>query len=177
MRLRVAISSAYWPFLWPVAERATLTLETGEIGLPVHSGSETGEWQFEDAEGAEPWGARNLRSALYDKRVVTDQTTGEIALILNDDHGMNEDPVHGLRSGSQERVTWRIHPDDPLCASGQTHWTQELSRGDWSIRTETYAKIWADAETYYLSGRLEAYEGGQLVYARDVQTTVDRDFT
>ena len=177
MRLRVAVSSAYWPFLWPVAERATLTLLEGGLDLPVHSGASGTEWQFDDAEGAEPWGAQSLRPALYDKRAITDWTTGEIAVVTHDDHGKNKDPVHGLISGSTQRETWRIHPDDPLCASGETHWTQELERGDWSIRTETYAKMWADGDSYYLSGRLEAYEGDALIYERDVVTTVARDFT
>ena len=85
--------------------------------------------------------------------------------------------MHGLRSGTVTREVWRIHPDDPLCASGDIHWTQELARGDWSIRTETTAKMWSDAETYYLAGRLEAFEGDVLVYERDVETTVPRDFT
>ena len=177
MRLRVAISSTYWPFLWPVAERATLTLLQGTLELPLHQGSTGDEWQFEEAEGAEPWGARPLRPPLYDKQIVTDLTSGEISLILNDDHGLNQDPVHGLRSGSTTREVWRIHPDDPLCASADTHWTQELSRGDWSIRTETTARMWSDADTYYLTGRLEAYDGDALIYQRDVETTVARDFT
>ena len=177
MRLRVAISSAYWPFLWPVAERATLTLLEGALELPVHTGSEKNEWQFDEAEGASPWEARFLRPALYEKTQVTDKTTGEIRLILHDDLGLNEDPMHGLRSGTVTREVWRIHPDDPLCASGDIHWTQELARGDWSIRTETTAKMWSDAETYYLAGRLEAFEGDVLVYERDVETTVPRDFT
>jgi predicted acyl esterase len=34
-RLRVAVSSSYWPMLWPVPEAATLTLTGGTLALPV----------------------------------------------------------------------------------------------------------------------------------------------
>jgi len=177
VRLRVAISSAYWPFLWPTAERATLTLANGTLEVPQHTASTSTEWQFDEAEGAEPWAPDVLRPPLYEKRTVTDQTSGEISLVVIDDHGLNRDPQHGLCSGSIQRETWRIHPDDPLSASGETHWSQNLSRGDWVVRTETYARFWSTADTYYLSGRLEAYEGDALIYQRDVTTTVARDFS
>ena len=34
-RLRVAISSSYWPTLWPSPERTTLNIESGSIELPI----------------------------------------------------------------------------------------------------------------------------------------------
>jgi len=175
MRLRVAISSAYWPFLWPSPERATLSLTQGVLDLPEHTGAvDADEWQFEEAEGAEPWAHRVLRPALYDKRIATDLNTGEMSLTLHDDHGLNEDAQHGLQSGGVAREIWRIHPDDPLCASGEIHWSQELSRGDWSVRTETFAKMWADADTFYLSARIEAYEGEDLIFEKDFDERIAR---
>src|SRR5262249_23920967 len=36
-RLRVAVSSAYWPITWPAPERVVLTLHSGSIVLPVRA--------------------------------------------------------------------------------------------------------------------------------------------
>jgi uncharacterized protein len=175
MRLRVAVSSAYWPFVWPAPERATLNLLEGSIELPMHDGSSGDEWQFEDAEGAEPWKHRVLREPSYKKDIINDLVTAEISQIHDIDEGLNEDLDHGLISGARARETWRIHPDDPLCASAESHHTQELARGDWSVRTETFARMWSDAQSYHLSARIEAYEGDNLVFERDFKESVSRD--
>ena len=34
-RLRVAVSTSYWPMLWPMADAVTLTLTGGALDLPV----------------------------------------------------------------------------------------------------------------------------------------------
>lgn len=177
MRLRVAISTAYWPFLWPAPERATVTITKGRLDLPVHEGSAGNEWHFEDAEGAEPWANRCLRPGLYEKTETTDYTTGETTLSILNDEGLFEDSSHGLQSGSSSREVFRIHPDDPLSASVESSWTQELARGDWAVRTETHARMWSDADNYYLSARVEAYEGDALVFEKDFDERVPRDFT
>jgi putative CocE/NonD family hydrolase len=36
-RMRVAISTSYWPFIWPSPERATVSLQAGALDLPVRS--------------------------------------------------------------------------------------------------------------------------------------------
>ncbi len=177
MRLRLAVSSAYWPFLWPVAERATLTLLEGTLELPVHAGADGDEWQFEASEGAEPWAHKMIRAAAYDKSTTTDFTTGEVVWKLRDDGGLNEDMDHGLRSGFTTDVTYRIHPDDPLCASAKSVWVQELGRGDWSIRTETRSDMWSDAQNFYLTGSIKAFEGGKKVFEREFGETVARNYS
>ncbi len=176
MKLRVAISSAYWPFLWPTANKATLTILEGSIELPEYHGIDQPEWEFEEAEGAELWKHRNHRPALYEKKQTVDQTTGEVTLRVVNDEGMNEDLSHGLVFGSITRETFRIHPDDPLCASTETGWTQEIRRGNWHIQTETAAKMWSDADNFYLSARLEAYEGETLVFEHGFNERVERHF-
>ncbi|MCB1366700.1 MAG: CocE/NonD family hydrolase, partial [Rhodobacteraceae bacterium] len=175
MRLRLAVSSAYWPFLWPSPERSTLTLLEGQVDLPLCADVAGDEWQFDEAEGAEPWAHRNLRPALYERTRTHDLGTGEITLQTINDEGLNEDAEHGLISGALIRETLAIHPDDPLSATAEVKWTQELRRGHWDIRTETAARMWSDADNFYLSARIEAFEGGEKVYATDFEEQVPRD--
>ena len=85
------------------------------------------------------------------------------------------DLAHGLANGSIARESWSIHPDDPLSASGQTHWTQTLSRNGWSVRTETSAEMRCDAQNFIVSARIEAYEGETLVFERDFEEKIPRD--
>lgn len=174
-RLRVAVSSVYWPFLWPAPERATLTLHDGALTLPVHEGSSQDEWRFEPPESSSPWNAETIREPSYAKSLTEDWVTGEICMSVDDDHGARRDGEHGLASGSWTREDWRIHPDDPLCASGQIKWRQELSRGDWAVRTETSSAMWSDATHFHFTARLEAYEGDEMIFSRDFTDSVKRD--
>lgn len=173
-RLRLAVSNAYWPLIWPMGETGSLILNAGSLALPIRPLAGGDEWQFEPAETAPAQEIISHRPANHSRRIETDLTTGEISLLIEDDFGSAENADHGLIAGSVAREHWRIHPDDPLCASGTTHWTETSARGDWSIRTETYATMRSDKTHFYLTARLEAYEGDDLVYSRDVEDKIPR---
>jgi hypothetical protein len=109
------------------------------------------------------------------RRSETDQQTGIVTHVIEDDFGRQQNGDHGLVSGSVLRERWSVHPADPLSAHGWAHWTQELQRGDIELRTEAMSEMWSDAATFYLRGRIEAWEGDHLIYARDVEESVPRD--
>ena len=174
-KLRVSISNAYWPLIWPAPDGAQLTLTGGYLDLPIRATATEDECGFEPPAAAEPWRTRTLRDGSNKRVTETDHTTGVMTLRIEDDFGEVEDLDHGLTTGEVARETWSIHPDDPLSARGKTHWTQTLSRGDWSVRTEAVARMWSDATHFHLSARIEAYAGEDLVYARDVTDSVVRN--
>lgn len=173
--LRVAISSAYWPLIWPSPETTELTLASGRLDLPVRNTATKDEWSFAPPESDVPWQPGELRPESHIRRQETDLTSGEIHLIIEDDFGKAEDSEHGLIGGSIARERWSIHPDDPLSARGTCHWSDEMGRGDWQLRTETSCEMWADKTHFHLHARLEAYENDILVYERDANDCIPRD--
>lgn len=172
-RLRVSISSTYWPLVWPSPEEVTLTLHSGAIELPVRASGEGDEWTFEEPEGASPWQIETLRDESHERRV--ERSEGKVTLRIVDDFGEIRDLDHGLEIGEVAREAWSIDPSAPLSAHGETHWTQTLKRDSWSVRTEAYTSMHCDAESFHLTGRIEAYEGERLVFERDFSETVARD--
>lgn len=172
--LRVAVSSCYWPLVWPSPEPVTLTIHGGVLALPVRDAAGEAEWSFEAPEAAAPWRTATLRTTSNSRTVERDPSTGSVTLAIVDDFGEVRDLEHGLASGSIARERWTIRPDDPLSARGETHWTQTLSRGEWAVRTETFTTMTSTAETFRLTGRIEAFEGEALVFARDFEETVPR---
>ena len=175
-RLRVAISSSYWPLVWPSPETVTLTLHEGSIELPVRPSGDADEWRFAEPEGATPWQVETLRKSSNSRIVETDPATGLVTLRIVDDFGELRDRDLGLSNGGAARETWVIDPDDPLSARGDTHWTKTLSRGEWTVRTETFTSMRSDAKSFFLGGRIEAYEGAELVFERDFEEEIPRDF-
>jgi hypothetical protein len=115
-----------------------------------------------------------LRKANSERRIERNEKTGAVTLFIVDNFGEQRDLDHGLANGSINREAWTIHPDDPLSARGETHWTQTLSRNDWSVRTETFATMRSDAENFVLTARIEAWEGEKLVLERDFEDIIPR---
>lgn len=173
-RLRVSVSTSYWPLLWPMPHAATLTVTQGTLNLPISQHGENAERVFPDPDAAPAWQTQTLRPANNERRRETDLKTGITRLEIIDDFGCVQDADHGLIIEGVAREWWDIHPDDPLSARGKTHWTERRARGDWDTRTETYATMWADQTHFHISARLEAYENDRLIFEKDIADSVPR---
>jgi putative CocE/NonD family hydrolase len=172
-RLRLAISNAYWPFLWPSPEAGCLTIAAGRLDLPTHLAS--GGWTPPPAAHAKPWKHRVIRPGKTRRYVERDMIAGTRALIVEDDLGDTENLTHGLVTGETMSERWEIGAD-PLSAKAIHTWEQRLSRGDWAVRTEAWAEMTGTATHLRMKARLVAYEGDREVFRRDWDDEVERRF-
>ena len=174
-KLRLAISNAYWPFIWPTPGKAPLTLEGGQVRLPVRPAADGDEWQFEQPEAARPWNIAMKRPARSSRRQETDMATGETTIIIENDFGITEDLDHGLWQEAVSVERWTIHPDDPLCASARIDWTKKMGRGDWQIEAKSCCEMRAVASDFQLKASLSASENGDSVFDRQYDDSIARD--
>jgi putative CocE/NonD family hydrolase len=174
-RLRLAVSTAYWPAIWPSPEPVEVTLLSGALSLPVRAGdAENDEWRFEAPEAAPAWQTEEIRPASSQRRIERDLETGLVTVIVANDFGEVRDLDHGLVTGSRVSERWTIRPDDPLSATAEIWWEQTLSRGGWSVRTEARSSMHCDAANFHISGRLDACEGQSQVVSRDFSVVIPR---
>jgi predicted acyl esterase len=129
-RLRVAISTAWWPMIWPAPEAATLTVAEVSLVLPVRPSSTGDETSFPEPGGAAPWATETMREASSQRRIERDHGIGLATLTIVDDFGELRDADHGLCNVSIVCETCTVHPDDPLTARGAARGTQALSRNE-----------------------------------------------
>ncbi|MCX7559059.1 CocE/NonD family hydrolase [Sulfitobacter sp. F26204] len=174
-RLRVSISNAYWPLIWPSPQPGTLLLSQGEITLPQRPSGQKDEYRFEPPTAADPWETIEIRPENHVRRQETDLVTGIVTLIIEDDFGKVRDADHGLINGSIARERWSIHPDDPCSARGECHWTDEIERDGIRLRTEARCAMTCDATHFHLKARIVAFENDKPVYERDVIDSIERD--
>ncbi len=175
-RIRLAISTAYWPMIWPSPQAATLSVHGGQstLSLPVRAPRDEALREFPAAEAAPAQHTEELRAPHNERTIEQDLASGESILRIFDDFGETRDLDTGMCMGTVARETYHIEPDDPLSASVVTHWTETLAREGWSTRTETVAAMHANAESFYLSGRIEAYEGDELIFEHDFDEVIAR---
>lgn len=177
-RMRLAISTAYWPMIWSSPETATVSIVAGEssLSLPMREPREESFRSFPPSEASPAQNADKVRAGEQTRSVTKDPDTGETTLLILDDFGDTRDLDTGLTVGEISRETYRIHPDDPLCASVQIHWTTILQRDGWNVRTETYSSMHSDLTSLYVKGRVEAYEDEELVFDKDFDEQIPRQF-
>ncbi len=173
-RLRVAVSTAYWPFIWPDAEAAGVTITGGLIALPIRPTAMSDETAFASPEGAPKWDAEQVRAPGM-TRNIQESHDGTRTIRIDVDDGAHQDRAHGLTTGSTCREDWQIRPDDPLSASGNIRWVTTLERGEWSVTTECRAWLTATATHWHPRARISAWEGDKLVFEKTFATDKPRD--
>ncbi len=106
--------------------------------------------------------------------MIHDQAQGTTALEIRDDYGAQAFSDNGMTNSGIKRERYAICRDDPLSATAEMHWTQELSRGDWGVRTETVSHLSADKDCFHLSARVSAFEADDQVFEKSWKTSIKR---
>jgi len=178
-RVRLAVSTAYWPVVWPSAQAVVLTLFTGASGLelPVRP-PDPGDDRlrpFEAPEGAPPAAYVELRPRRVERTVARDEVAGEIvyAVVSEGGQGRMEEIDLELEQSSVRR--YRIQEHDPLTARAEVVQRMGLRRGPWAVAVESRVWLSATEEAFALRARLEAFEGDTLVRSRSWDCRVVRD--
>jgi uncharacterized protein len=156
-KLRLAISTAYWPMIWPSPQTATVRIFAGTLDLPQRSPNvaDAGLSPFPEPETAPP-----------EKPTIIRRDGVRIERIDRID----------LELGTQDKTEYRVEDNDPLSAVAELHHTQTLSRNEWQIRIETQLRMSCTGDALLLQGSLRAFEGANEVCRRDWDRSVPRDF-
>jgi predicted acyl esterase len=182
-RLRLALSSSYWPWVWPSPELVTLTISAGGdacwLELPTLRPGAPGLLEvphFPEPEAApapafEPLGlavgARTLRRQLGTGTVEVENEPGYVGGFRLSGDGLT------YLAGGRDR--YRIREHDPLSAWVEAERTITISRGSWRTRIETRSVMTATASVFQLSDLLEAFEDERRVFVKAWSLEVPRD--
>ena len=171
-RIRLALSPAYWPWLWPVPEPVTLGVHTGfsRLVLPVRPPrEEDGELPpFGEPEQAPPLETETIDPDPGGRTLTRDFVTGHTELVFDwDQGGRYRLAESGLVTGYWAITTYAITPGDPLSAEVRCVCSTELGREGWVTRAEIRSTMRCDAERFLVRTELEAWEDGERVRQRD----------
>jgi uncharacterized protein len=179
-RLRLALSTSYWPWLWPSPERATLTVITGgasSLSLPVREPRPEDERlrELEPPETASALAFEWLRRRAPRQEVLRDDASGAVEFQMSRDFFAAKRLPSGLEYHDDDPVTLGIVDGDPLSAKVECGRTIELARGDWRTRIEVSSVMTADAEDFHVSSVVDVYEGDTRVHSRAFTNQIPRD--
>ncbi|AXH98114.1 CocE/NonD family hydrolase [Ornithinimicrobium avium] len=166
--LRLALSSTYWPWIWPHPQEATLRVDLGAsaLSLPTLTGH-VEQVSFEDPEQSRPLPVGPLPEKHGDvdpavvapaERLLThDVASGEWTLEVDPGYGGSRRYPDGLEFREHSRETYRIREGDPLSATATSAWAITLTKDGWRAHVDTRQEITADADDFVVRASVTAH--------------------
>lgn len=179
-RLRVAVSSTYWPWAWPSPEPVELTVFTGgasRLELPVRppQSVDAALAAFEPPEGAPPLEQEVLRKGPTGLTSRRDFDSGALEIgyvTVNEGWRLSST---GVEYDGFNPDTFEIVEGEPLSARVRCERRIAIGRGGWRVRVETRSTMSADAERFFVTNQLDAYESDVRIFTKTWKLEVPRD--
>ncbi|MFJ9898630.1 CocE/NonD family hydrolase [Streptomyces sp. NPDC091280] len=181
-RIRLAVSSAYWPWVWPQPGSAagfTLDPEGSALELPVRERELTDDIRFEEPEEAAPLGVHHpvtLDEPRPERLVVRDVAKGEWRLEVDPRYGGTRRYPDGLEFTEDGRETYTIDEADPLSARTRSDWSIRLHRPEqaWDTTVRTRSEIACDETDFITSNEVICTENGEVIFHRTWEKRIPR---
>ncbi len=184
--VRLALSSAYWPMVWPTAEPVTLTIQTAGscLVLPAREprAADDALPQFERPLVAAPVSSQvELEPPRLVRTIERDLVNNEVNYRLVSEGG-------DLEAGSVARIEeidmdlghtverrWVIKDGDPLAARAVMVERLMLRRGDWCVRVHASTEMTATQGRFRLRAALRVELGEEEIYVREWDERIPRE--
>ncbi|HSJ44178.1 MAG TPA: CocE/NonD family hydrolase [Euzebyales bacterium] len=179
-RLRLSVSTSYWPLAWPPPEPVRLTVFTGASSLelpvrPPRSAEDAVLTSFGEPEGTPPIRVTQLEPGEQRWTVHRDLTQYESTLEVVRDLGVvrYEDIALDVTRNAHERYS--CVGDDVTSVRGETRWTVGFRRDGWEAMTVTRTVLTSTRTDFVLHAQLDAFDDDERVASRNWHVTIPRD--
>src|SRR5262249_14145931 len=132
-KVRLALSTTYWPTIWPSPQEATLTIFAGTLDLPQRS-PQAADARLEPLPGPES------------------APPEEPTRFRRGDMGIERIDRIGLELGTRYTSRFHVEEDDPLSAVVELRRTQTMAREASQIRIETWMRLSCTRDAFLLQG-------------------------
>ncbi len=178
-RLRLSVSTVYWPLAWPSPEPVSLTIDTDNsaMTLPVRprQASDPDASPFGLPEAGPPLERTILRMPEQSWNVVRDLVEDESRLEVVNDTGAYRIDAIDLEIETRAEETYTSRADDYESLRGETKWIRSFKRGDWEVRTVAHTVMTSDRDSFRIQAQLDAFEGDTRVHSQSWDERIERD--
>jgi hypothetical protein len=178
-RLRLSVSTTYWPWAWPSPEPVELTVLTGDcaLELPVRpAGCGPEPPPFGPPELAPRPAVEVLQSEPADQTVARSIAAGRFEFVHRyaTQRFLLTEPA--IEVDTWEPDVFTICEDEPLSAAVRCERRYGLARGDgWRARLESVSEMRADATTFRVWTSLRAFDNEECLFSRTWTFDIPRD--
>jgi hypothetical protein len=184
-RLRVSVSTVYWPIAWPSPQPVTLQVWPGDsmLTLPVRPPREEDAAlrPFDVPEQGPTPDHDVLHPVQYRRSIERDLATNETIYTIFSDGGDYDGaaiallPSIALELGHTILKEFRVRQWDPLTARGAIEQKTLLRRGAWEVRIECRTEMSCTVDAFRVRAHIVACETGREPFRREWDEVVPRD--
>ncbi|MFK7893409.1 MAG: CocE/NonD family hydrolase [Granulosicoccus sp.] len=176
-RVRLALSTACWPLIWPSQGNSRLSISPGtaRIELPLRTATDETLPPFQQPEGAQALQTETLRAGEHYRLRKIDYLTGHDLIERYNDTGMIKHLHTGTSVQNISRETFTIDPADANSAKGCCEWTKRYTRDDWHAELVTSVTVEALARVWRIKATLVASDAEGIVTQRKWSEDIERD--
>lgn len=176
-RIRLSMSTSYWPMILPPPSDPGLSIDLSTIGLALPELGAHERIILPEPEDRDPLPVyTEIEPSRTVRKVERDLTGGWTHYDILEDTGLSEHPGTGLATRQLRDERWSIRDGDPLSMTGISEWTCDMQRPGWSVRTICKARIACSATDWLISAEVAAFEGEVEIFRKTFEQTVARDF-
>jgi putative CocE/NonD family hydrolase len=177
-RVRLSISTSYWPLAWPSPEPATVEVVTGASNLylpcrPLGAADEA--HPLGPPEGAPPLKTQFIAPQRHAWRVIRDLAADTATLEVINDQGRFRIPEVDLEVHRSTEEWYSFHAADFSSLRGETSTERGFRRAGWDVRVETHTVLTCNEKDFLIHARLDAFENERRVYSQNWDEKIPRD--
>lgn len=175
-RIRLSLSTSYWPMILPSPSDPGLTIDTASLLLALPLLGDHREIIVPQPANPDPLPTYIELSPPQTRRTVErDLTRGVTHYRIHEDTGLIEHPDTGVATQDIRDETWSISPGDPHSMSGVSTWTCNARRSGRSLKTISQSRLSCTATEWITSAKVEAFEGEEQIFAKTFEKRIRRD--
>lgn len=178
-RIRIAVSTSYWPLAWPPPKSTQVKVYSGrsKLYLPLRKRhpDDNNLRQFEKPEAAPPIRTGVVEPEYHNWRVIKDLENDVSLLEVINNSGIHFFNDIDLEMGRKALEWYSYQGDDFNSVKGETLWERTFQRNTWKVKTVTRTVLTSTPEKFYLRAELDAYEGDKRLFSQNWDYEIKRD--
>jgi len=177
-RLRLSVSNAYWPLIWPSPYRDTLSVHLSEsrLSLPVKTSFDAiANPALEEFDSGFIEEGKELRPPKTKKSTATESQTGTSQIKTTVDYG------HYFYPSSETEIDFKIdqllsiHPDDPNSAVSTTWHYVKMQQGEIATALESRYEMTCSSGQYFIKAVWRAWESKKCIFKKTFDHRINRN--
>ncbi|MEX2573893.1 MAG: CocE/NonD family hydrolase [Balneolaceae bacterium] len=179
-RIRISISTSYWPIAWPPPRPVTLTVfpKKSKLILPERPPDPDVDdlIAFDEPEGAESTVETVIEPPEHNWKVIRDLARNISTLKVIKDEGIKKIEDIDLQVENRTTEWYSIRDDSFSSPRGEVVSVQGFSRNDWwNVRIRTRTVLTSDENNFRIQAELDAYDGDYRFYSNSWDESIPRD--
>jgi hypothetical protein len=178
-RIRVAISTSYFPLAWPPPSPTPLTLYPADCSLVLPTRKPRDADQrlrpFDDAEATAPIAKEVVEPEDHRWTVTRDLANDVSTLEVVKDDGVVRLEEIDLEIGESTVERYSYRRGDYSSVRGEVVSFRSFRRDGWDVHTETRTVLTSNETHFHIHASLDAYEDERRVFSRNYNCSIPRD--